>query len=326
MKLLHLLAYSVALSVTANLHADTLDEKISEMTAALKQLQELKTVREERAAADAKAAEAKRKEEELERKLNATSSSKMPNATQPKEVRRSGNLGTVSYKKTMYSKGWYDDPFSTRKGQERYSDGFYWTAWISHVDSKTGETITDFDSSFGEPKQIGSLPHSLPENAKRDSWRWPKHYGSEEGFFRGDWAIDWKFGEIGTRFIYDSDGNNGNFDAFDDSTLGVSLDFLTIYGRKKAGILDLEWGPQAGFGIASASGMSGQSTIAMFDYGVFIRPTDRNINWQLEWGVLHAISGNDNLGFSERNDTALYFGLSLGSLIDTAKNDIQDAE
>lgn len=224
----------------------------------------------------------------------------------------SGSLGTFRFgPDSKFEPGWYPDPFSENKKSEllRYSDG---TNWTKHRVGPDGHSYNDSDFS---PIAVEEMPSHPDRNS---AWRWPKKYKTEEGWLRGNWSLDWQSGKVDTRFIYDSDGANENFDAFEDGRLSVALEFLTIYGRKKIPYYDVEWGPSVGFGVAAIDTQdNGQNSVMMTTAGLYIRPIEKN--WQLEWGIINALSGNDSAGFSSRNDNGLYFGISVGALHDSAK-------
>ncbi|MEM7147059.1 MAG: hypothetical protein AAF591_18205 [Verrucomicrobiota bacterium] len=136
------------------------------------------------------------------------------------------------------------------------------------------------------------------------------------------WDLDWQFGKLGTRAYFDVGTRDpGEIQLFDEGSLQANIDFLSIYAHRPFFGTGLDWGPSTSIGIGSSNGGNiGDAAIVVWSYGVFFRPVDAR--WQLEFGGMTGWSSDPDLDSTTRDDSAIFVGLSFGSLIDSAKDKI----
>jgi hypothetical protein len=130
-------------------------------------------------------------------------------------------------------------------------------------------------------------------------------------YSKGDFSVglNHQWLKPGTRIYFD-DGTDdpGEIDLFKDGRLGINLDVLTIS-------LDLQWKAlTVGFfgsgGISSANSDSASDpVVAIIAGGIVITP--RGSPFRLEAGYMQGFSADERLNGSQRDDGALFFGVSF---------------
>lgn len=124
--------------------------------------------------------------------------------------------------------------------------------------------------------------------------------------------LEWTIGKLGTRTYFDvGEKAENEIDIFNDGSLELVIEMLTVYGHRPFFNTNLEWGPSVSVGIAP----SDDAAVLLLSYGLFLRPN--GANWQFEFGGMTGISSAESLDSTQRDDSGIYVGVNLGALFDS---------